>query len=83
MRAVIKSARINLFFSRIIIQINSGKSRTVPEEVTNLNNWHTFLNLFAEAGYLSKNLIASNYVVVFSYVLYLIGKDEYKVLLQN
>jgi len=49
------------------------------ERVTNLNNWHSFLNLFGEAGYLNKSLVASNYVVIFSYVLYLIGKDEYKV----
>lgn len=53
--------------------------KSALDSVTNLNNWHSFLNLFAEAGYLSKSLVASNYVVVFSYVLYLIGKDEYKV----
>ena len=53
--------------------------KSALDNVTNLNNWHSFLNLFAEAGYLNKSLVASTYVVVFSYVLYLIGKDEYKV----
>ena len=53
--------------------------KSAIDNVTNLNNWHSFLNLFAEAGYLNKSLVASNYVVVFSYVLYLIGKNEYKV----
>lgn len=47
--------------------------------VTNLNNWHAFMNLFASAGYLKSNLVASSNAVVFSYVLYLIGKFDYNV----
>lgn len=47
--------------------------------VMNLNNWHSFMNLFASAGYLKSSLVASTNAVVFSYVLYLIGKNEYKV----
>ena len=46
---------------------------------TNLNNWHAFMNLFTSAGYLRGSLVASSNAVVFSYVLYLIGKYEYKV----
>lgn len=46
---------------------------------TNLNNWHAFMNLFTSAGYLKGCLVASSNAVVFSYVLYLIGKYEYKV----
>lgn len=51
--------------------------------VTNLNNWHAFLNLFAEAGYINGDLVASSNAVVFSYALYLIGKFEYKVSTQE
>lgn len=47
--------------------------------VTNLNNWHAFMNLFAFAGYLKGSFVASSNAVVFSYVLYLIGKYDYKV----
>ena len=47
--------------------------------VCNLNNWHSFMNLFSTAGYLKSSLIASSNAVVFSYVLYLIGKYSYKV----
>lgn len=47
--------------------------------VTNLNNWHAFMNLFASAGYLKGSFVASSNAVVFSYVLYLIGKYDYKV----
>ena len=46
--------------------------------VTNLNNWHAFMNLMATSGYLKGSLVASSNAVVFSYVLYLIGKYDYK-----
>ncbi len=47
--------------------------------VTNLNNWHAFMNLMATSGYLKGSLVASSNAIVFSYVLYLIGKYDYKV----
>lgn len=48
------------------------------DKVMNLNNWHTFINVVGEAGYISEKLIASSNAVVYSYVLYLIGKYDYK-----
>lgn len=54
--------------------------RNSLERVVNLNDWHSFINLFSEAGYLSKDQVRSNNVVVYSYVFYLIGKYEYNVL---
>lgn len=53
--------------------------REALERVVNLNDWHGFINLFAEAGYLGKDQVRSNYVVVFSYVFYLMGKYEFHV----
>lgn len=47
--------------------------------VTNLNNWHAFMNLMGTAGYLKGSIVASSNAVVFCYVLYLIGKYDYKV----
>lgn len=44
-----------------------------------MNNWHAFLNLFGRAGYLKGSIVASTNAVVFSYVLYLVGKYSYKV----
>lgn len=44
-----------------------------------LNNWHSYLNLYAQVGYLNSSLISSNISVVYSYALYLIGKYDYKV----
>lgn len=49
------------------------------DRVINLNDWHSFINLFAEAGYLGKDQIRSNYVVVYSYVFFLMGKYEFNV----
>ena len=53
--------------------------REALDRVINLNDWHNFINLFSEAGYLGKDQVRSNYVVVFSYVFFLIGKYEYNV----
>lgn len=53
--------------------------RDALDRVINLNDWHAFINLFSEAGYLGKDLVRSNYVVVYSYVFYLMGKYEYNV----
>jgi len=47
--------------------------------VTNLNNWHAYLNLFAQAGYINGDFVAASNAVVYCYVMYLIGKYEYNV----
>ena len=47
------------------------------DKVVDLNNWHGYLNILKEAGYVSDKLIASSNAVVFSYVLYLIAKYDY------
>lgn len=53
--------------------------RNALDRVVNINDWHSFLNLYAKAGYLNKDLIRSEYAVIFSYVFYLIGKYDYHV----
>lgn len=53
--------------------------RAEIDRVIDINNWHAFLNLFADAGYVVKNLVASENAVVFSYALYLTGKYRYGV----
>ena len=58
---------------------NLSKFKNALDEVTNLNNWHTFMGLFAEAGYVNGNIVASSNAVVFCYVLFLLGKYDYKV----
>lgn len=59
-------------------QSNLDTFKNALEKVMNLNNWHSFINIVGEAGYISSKLIASSNAVVFSYVLYLIAKYDYK-----
>lgn len=59
-------------------QENLVKFKEALLKVMDLNNWHAFLNCIGEAGYISKTQIASSNAVVFSYVLYLIAKYDYK-----
>lgn len=59
-------------------QVNLDKFKDALDKVMNLNNWHGFINIVGEAGYISNKLIASSNAVVFSYVLYLIAKYDYK-----
>lgn len=58
---------------------NLNKFKSALDKATNINDWHTFLNLFANAGYQTGQLVSSSYVVIYSYVLYLLGKHTYKV----
>ncbi len=53
--------------------------RTSLEKVINLNTWHVFFNICADAGYLNKSIIGSDNAIIYSYVLYLIGKYDYKI----
>ncbi len=61
------------------MKVNLEKFKNALDKVTNLNNWHAFMGLFADAGYVNGSIVASTNAVVFCYVLYLIGKYEYKV----
>lgn len=45
----------------------------------NIQHWHDFLNCIRMAGFRSGKLISSNNNLLFSYMLYLIGKTEYGV----
>jgi len=58
---------------------NMAIFRKALDIALDLNNWHAFLNLFGNAGYLRGSDVASTYVVIYGYVLYLIGKYDYKV----
>ena len=57
---------------------NLQQFKDALEKVMNLNNWHAFINIAGEAGYISRNLIASSNAIVFCYVLYLIAKYDYR-----
>lgn len=45
----------------------------------NLQYWHDFMNCIRQAGFRSGKMISSKNNLLFSYILYLIGRTEYKV----
>ncbi|MCP1663308.1 MULTISPECIES: GmrSD restriction endonuclease domain-containing protein [Methanocalculus] len=53
--------------------------KDAQKRVLNLQYWHDFLNCIRQAGFRSKGMISSNSNLLFSYMLYLIGRTEYKV----
>lgn len=66
-------------FSQTEMEKNLNTFKDALKKVMNLNSWHQFMGLFTEAGYLNRSMISSANAVVFCYVLYLLGKHEYKV----
>jgi len=53
--------------------------KEAQERVVNLQYWHDFMNCIRLAGFRSSNLISSKNNLLFSYILYLIGRTEYGV----
>jgi hypothetical protein len=53
--------------------------KTAQQKVVNLQYWHDFLNCVRQAGFRSAKMISSQNNLLFSYILYLIGRTEYKV----
>ena len=47
------------------------------DQVLDLNNWHSFINLLGEAGYVAPSQISSANALFFTYAFYLIGKREF------
>ena len=45
----------------------------------NLQYWHDFLNCIRQAGFRSTKMISSKNNLLFSYILYLIGRTEYSI----
>ncbi len=52
--------------------------KNAQERVLNLQYWHDFMNCIRQAGFRSSKMISSDNNLLFSYMLYLIGRTEYK-----
>ena len=57
---------------------NLSKFRTGIDKVMSINDWHNFINICREAGYIDNSLISSKNALVYTYVIYLIAKYDYK-----
>lgn len=53
--------------------------KNAQERALNLQYWHDFMNCIRQAGFRSGKMISSQNNLLFSYILYLIGRTEYKV----
>ncbi|NLX18936.1 MAG: DUF262 domain-containing protein [Desulfobulbus sp.] len=53
--------------------------RNAQQWVLNLQYWHDFMNCIHQAGFRSSKMISSENNLLFSYLLYLIGRTEYRV----
>lgn len=51
--------------------------RQAQARVLDLNNWHEFLKVLAHAGFRSGKMITSDNAVIFTYVLWLVGKHDF------
>ena len=45
----------------------------------NLQNWHDFLSIIQKGGFRSASMINSKGTLIYTYILYIIGKEDYKV----
>lgn len=43
-----------------------------------LTNWHEFVKVIRQAGYRRQNLISSEYALLYTYTMFLIGKRDFK-----
>jgi hypothetical protein len=48
-------------------------------QALDLTNWHEFLKVLIRAGYRSKSMISSDTGLLYAYVIFLIGRHEFKV----
>lgn len=53
--------------------------KKAQERVLNLQYWQDFMNCIRQAGFRSGKMISSQNNLLFSYVLYLIGRTEYQI----
>jgi hypothetical protein len=45
--------------------------------VLDLNNWHAYINILAQAGYINSSQVTSANALFFCYAFYIIGKYEF------
>jgi hypothetical protein len=53
--------------------------KNAQQRALNLQHWHDFMNCIRRAGFRSSRMISSQNNLLFSYILYLIGRTEYHV----
>ncbi len=51
--------------------------RDAQSKVLDLQNWHEFLKVIKRAGYIHRSLLSSQQAIIYTYALWLIGKQDF------
>lgn len=51
--------------------------RRAQDEVTDLTNWHEYLKCLTHAGFRSRRMVTSENALIFTYILWLVGKRDF------
>ena len=51
--------------------------RRAQDEVTDLTNWHEYLKCLTHAGFRSRRMVTSENALIYTYILWLIGKRDF------
>lgn len=55
------------------------KLQKAQKQVLNVQNWHEFLKILLSAGYRKGEMISSKTGLIYTYAIYLIGKQDYNI----
>jgi len=53
--------------------------QTAQNKTLDLQNWHDFLSIIQKGGFRSSSMINSKGTLIYTYILYIIGKEDFKV----
>ena len=53
--------------------------QAAQKKTLDLQNWHDFLSIIQKGGFRSASMINSKGTLIYTYILYIIGKEDYKV----
>lgn len=53
--------------------------QAAQNKTLDLQNWHDFLSIIQKAGFRSASMINSKGTLIYTYILYIIGKEDFKV----
>ena len=65
-------------FNETVRDQQFSELRKAQRYVLDLQNWHEFLKVLRQAGYVSRTMITSEMAVLYNYLLWLIGRRDYR-----
>jgi Uncharacterized conserved protein len=56
-----------------------SKLKEAQQKALNITNWHEYLKCIKQAGYIKGDILSSKINIIYVYILFLIGREEYKI----